>query len=48
MKNVVAVISLTAATATIGWTFGSGHLTAEGFLTLVLSWMGIVWGALED
>ena len=48
MKNVVAILSLTAATAAIGWTFGSGSLTAEASFALVLSWMGMSWACVQD
>lgn len=48
MKNVVAVISLTATTAAIGWTFGSGSLTPEASFTLVLAWAGMSWACMQD
>ena len=48
MKNAIAIVSLSAATAAIGWTFGSGHLTAEAALTLILSWIGISWSCIQD
>jgi hypothetical protein len=48
MKNVIGVASLTLATCTIGWTFGSGHLDGAASLTLILSWIGISWSCMQD
>lgn len=48
MKNVVAILSLTAATAAIGWSFGSGSMPAEASFALVLSWAGMSWACMQD
>jgi hypothetical protein len=48
MKNVAGVLSLTTATAAIGWTFGSGSLEPVGGLILVLSWAGCTWSCMQD
>lgn len=48
MKNAIAIVSLTAATAAIGWTFGSGSLTVEAAVVLAAAWTALVWSCMQD
>lgn len=48
MKNTVGILSLTAATCAIGWSFGSGAMDGAACLALILSWIGISWSCMQD
>lgn len=48
MKNAIAIVSLTAATAAIGWTFGSGSLAPVCAGLLLLSWIALIWSCMQD